>query len=174
MKSQNLLVCAALTAVIASLAACNKPASPAAPASAADVGKIADAVKADADQLVADFNSRDAVKSVAHDAPGMVGMVHGTPNVVGADQDLAQTKQQVADPALKLVVGDETVDVAQSGDLAVYRSTYAWTFTDPATKKPKTEVGNWLIGYKKQPDGTWKIAWNVVSDAPAPIAAKAG
>ena len=146
-----------------SLAGCNAPA-PAKPA--VDTAKIADAVKADADALVTDFNARDAAKAVAHDAPGMVAMFHGAPNVVGVDADLANTKVQMADAALKLAVSNETVDVASSGDMAVYRSTYAYTFTDPKTKKPTTETGNWVIGYKQQAGGAWKITWNVVSDTP--------
>jgi ketosteroid isomerase-like protein len=148
----------------ASLFACNKPAVE---KPDADTSKIADAVKADADQLVADFNAHDAVKSASHDAPGMVGMFHGTPNTVGADADLANTKQLFADsPATKFTVADESVDVAASGDMAVYRSTYAYSYNDPKTKKPITESGNWLTGYRKQPDGSWKMVWEVLSDTP--------
>jgi ketosteroid isomerase-like protein len=154
-----------------SLAACQQPAPPPAAAAAVDTAKIADAVKADAQQLVADFNAKDAVKATAHDAPDYVGMFHGAPNVVGPAQDLELTKQQVADPAVDLKVSDESVDVAKAGDMAVYRSTYAYSFTDPKTKRPTTETGNWLLGYKAQPDGSWKIAWGVVSDTPAPAPA---
>jgi ketosteroid isomerase-like protein len=136
---------------------------------AADTSKIAAAVKADADQLVADFNAHDAAKSVSHDAPGIVGMFHGAPNTVGADADLAATKRQAADLSSKLAVSDETIDVAAAGDMAIYRATYVYTSTDPKTKKPVTETGNWVVGYKPQPDGTWKIVWDVVSDTgPAP------
>lgn len=147
------------------LAACTKPAA------TADTAKIADTIKADAAQLVEHFNARDAEKAVSHDAPDYVGMFHGTPNVEGPAADLALTKLQVADPASKIAVSNETVDVASAGDMAVYRATYAYTMTDPATKKIVTENGNWLLGYKPQPDGAWKIAWAVVSDTgPAPAA----
>ena len=142
--------------LVGSMTACTKP--------AADTAKAAAAVKADADQLIAEFNAHDAVKAVAHDAPGTIGMFHGTANIVGQDADLASTKQEVADPLAKVTVSDETVDVAGSGDMAVYRATYAYVTTDPKTKAPSTERGNWLIGYKLQGDGTWKIAWNVLSD----------
>jgi ketosteroid isomerase-like protein len=164
------ILCVSLAMLLAgSMAACDK-AEPA--KTAADPGKVAAAVKADVDLLVAEFNMHDAAKAVAHDAPGMVGMFHGTPNVVGPDQDLAQTKQQVADPLAKITVSNETVDVATSGDMAVYRATYAYVSTDPKTKQPTTENGNWVVGYKTQPDGSWKVAWNVVSDTgPAPAAA---
>jgi ketosteroid isomerase-like protein len=161
-------------AAIALLGACSaKVAAP----SEADNAKIADAVKADATQLVADFNARDAEKAVSHDAPDYVGMFHGMPNVVGPEADLALTKQQLADPAAKVAVSDEDVSVAAAGDRALWRATYAYTFTDPKTKEVTTENGNWLLGYRKQGDGSWKIAWGVVSDtgpaAAAPAAAPA-
>lgn len=165
----KLAATAAVLALAASLSACAKPeaAKP-----VVDTAKVAEAVKADLTQLVADFNAKDAAKAAAHDAPDYVGMFHGAPNVVGPEQDLALTKMQVSDPAVKLVMSDEVVDVAASGEMAVVRSTYAYTFTDPKTKAPTTENGNWVLGYKTQPDGAWKIAWAVVSDTP-PAAAPA-
>src|SRR5690242_8737005 len=92
-----------------SLAACDKKAAASAPV---DKAKIAEAVKADANAMIAAFNARDADKAVSHDAPGMVGMFHGTPNVVGAEEDLKMTKQQFAENAVANVkLSDETVDV---------------------------------------------------------------
>ena len=163
MNNKMLLGGVVALAAAVSLAGCNAPA-PAKPA--VDIAKVADAVKADADQLVTDFNARDAVKAVGHDAAGVVFMFHGQPNVVGVDADLADTKAQMADPAVKLAVSNETVEVASSGDMAVWHSTYARTSTDPKTKKPTTENGNWLMGYKQQSDGSWKITWSTMSDTP--------
>ncbi|MDQ2861340.1 MAG: hypothetical protein M3T55_11595 [Pseudomonadota bacterium] len=163
---------AALTVLMAaSLVACTKPA---ADKPVADTGKIAAAVKADADQGVADFNAHDAVKSASHDAPDMVAMFHGAPNTVGADADLATTKQIFADsPNTKFSVTGESVDVAASGDMAVYRATYSYAYNDLKTKKPIVETGNYVVGYKKQPDGSWKQAWDILADTPAaPLAAK--
>lgn len=136
-----------------------------------DTAKIEQALKADVATLVAAFNAHDAVKAVSFDAPDFVGMFHGMPNVVGPEADLALTKQQVADPASKVSFTDENVSVAAAGDRALWRATYAYTFTDPATKKPATEHGNWLMGFWKQADGAWKLKWSVVSDTgPAPAA----
>ncbi len=151
-------------ALAASLAACTKPeaAKP-----TVDTGKITEAVKADANQLIADFNAHDATKSVSHDAPQTLGMFHGAPNVNNQAEDLAATKVQLADPAAKVSVTDATVDVAQAGDMAVYRATYAFTMTDPKTRTPVTEHGNWLIIYKPLPDGSWKIATSMIADTPS-------
>jgi ketosteroid isomerase-like protein len=152
------------------LSACNS-AQPAKPA--VDTGKIADAVKADANQLATDFNSHDAAKAVSHDAPDIVAMFHGQLNGVGPAADLASTTQLFKDnPTAKFTLTNETVDVAASGDLAVVRSSYAYEFTDPKTKKLATETGNFILGYKPQPDGSWKIAWSIGADTPqAPAAA---
>jgi ketosteroid isomerase-like protein len=156
----------------ASLGACN-PAAPAKPA--VDTGKIADAVKADADQLIGAYNAHDATKVAGHVTSDYVGMFHGMPNTVGSDASNAAAKQTFATiPDLHVTLSDETVDVAASGDMAVYRSTFVTTLTDPKTKKPVTDHGNYLAGYKAQPDGSWKQTWSVVSDTgPPPAAAPA-
>lgn len=154
-----------------SLAACAKTdaAKP-----AVDAGKISDAVKADADQLVADLNAKNLDKAVAHDAADIVGMFHGQPNITSPAEDKAATKGATDDPAFKLSVSNESVEVAKAGDLAIYKATYAATQTDPKTKKVGTENGNWVAVYKPQSDGSWKIAMNIVTDsAPAPAAAAA-
>jgi ketosteroid isomerase-like protein len=167
----------ALAVVLAgSLAACSpEPAKPTVaeePAKpAVDTAAIATAIKADVAQLVTELNAKDAEKAVSHDAPDYVGMFHGMPNVHGPAEDLALTKLQVSDPNLKIAVSGETVDVAASGDMAVFRATYTATLSDMKTNKPVTETGNWVMGYKAQPDGSWKSNWAVISDtgpAPAP------
>ena len=151
-------------ATLALLAGCNT-------APPADSAKVGDEVNANMTEMVAAFAARDADKAVSWDAPDFVGMFHGAPNVIGKEGDLALTKEQVADPAMKFSVSDETIDVAASGDLAVWRATYSYSYTDPVTKTPKTEVGNWVVGWKRQTDGTMKEAWGIVSDTPAAPAA---
>jgi len=160
----------------ASLGACNKPTTPTTPATpAVDTGKVADAVKADVDQLVVDFNAHDADKVGGHDASDVVQMAHGMPNIVGAAADLAANRKGFSgDPTQHVTVANATVDVPASGEMAVYRSTYVFTSADPKTKKPTTENGNYVAGYKQQADGSWKIEWAVVSDTgPVPAAAPA-
>lgn len=138
---------------------------------AANSEKIAGLVKANATAVIAAFNAHDAEKAVSYDAPDYIGMFHGAPNVVGVEADLALTKQQLADSAAKVTVNNEDISVVAAGDRALWRATYAYTFTGPKTKQPTIENGNWLIGWHKQADGSWKEAWGVVSDTgPAPAA----
>ena len=156
----------------ASLSACNT--APPAKASV-DVAKIADAIKADAAQRIADINAHDAAKVAAHDAPDGVLMFHGQPNAAGLPAIEASFVQRFANtPDIRVTLADPMVDVAASGDLAVLHSTTVTTFTDPTTKAPVTTTNNSLSGYKPQADGSWKIEWSVVSDVgPPPAAAPA-
>ncbi len=134
----------------------------------ADRRAIAGTIKGHITSVTAAFNAHDAEKSVAFDSAEWIGMSHGAANKVGAAADLAAAKQQLADPAAKLVIGDPAIDVAKKGDMAVSRTTYAYTFTDPKTKKPATEHGNWVQQWKVQADGGWKAVLEVISDTPAP------
>jgi ketosteroid isomerase-like protein len=164
--ARSQLVCTVVCMLaVGALSACDKAQS-----AVVDKGQVATAIKDDVHKLVTEFNAKDAVKAVAHDAPDVVFMFHGQPNVVGVEADLASTKQMVSDPRAYIQLGNETVDVADSGEMAVYRTSYRFVSTDPKTKADATERGNWLIGYK-QVDGKWKIAWNVVSDTGAAPAA---
>ncbi len=151
-----------------SLSACNKveTAKP-----AVDTAKIAEAVKADAIQRIADVNAHDGAKVASHTAADGVSMFHGRPNAVGPAAIEASFKQNMANnPDLKVTLTDPTVEVAVSGELAVLRATTVANFTDPKTKKAVTITSNSLSGYKLQPDGAWKIEWSVVSDVGAPPA----
>ena len=60
------------------------------------------------------------------------------------------------DPALKVDFASDRIIVAASGELASSRGHYTMTYTDPATKQPKTETGSYLTVYRKAADGSWK------------------
>jgi ketosteroid isomerase-like protein len=149
-----------LSLSLAALAGCAGP---------PDVAAARRAVLADAHGIVAAMNAHDPDKVVSHDEPGIVGMMAGHPNFVGRDQDRAAARQQVSDPAMTLRVSEESVDMAGSADQAVYRSAYAYTSTDAKTGKPVVECGNWLLGYRKEQDGSWKVAWTVISNTSPPV-----
>ena len=133
---------------------------------AVDPTAAAAEIQALATDHIARFNARDAVGATAMQTPDYIGFFHGMPTTVGHAADLAITKEQVADPAMKLVIANQHVDVAQAGDMATWRSTYRYTYTDPATKQSRVEYGNYIIGFRRQPDGKMKAAWSVVSDMP--------
>ena len=122
MPKSTLLRLVTASAALALVAGCNA-------APAADSAKVGDEVKANMTEMVAAFAARDADKAVSWDAPDFVGMFHGVDNVNGQEADRALTKEQVADPAMKFSVSNEVVDVAASGDLAVWRASYSYSYT---------------------------------------------
>ncbi len=141
-------------------AGASSPASAAAPTS--DAGKIAEAVKADVAQLTRDINAHNAIKAAGHDAPDVVVMASGEPNLIGRTADLAGfTKSMASDPTWKVALINETVDVAACGDMAVYRSTYRESGTRAG--RPDMHTLNFVAGYRRQDDGSWKIHWYIVS-----------
>ncbi|MCL6697990.1 nuclear transport factor 2 family protein [Sphingomonas sp. NSE70-1] len=77
------------------------------------------------------------------------------------------------DPALKVDFASDRVIVAASGDLASSRGHYTMTYTDPVTKQPKTETGNYLTVYRKVADGSWKAVEDFTTPGPAVAAAPA-
>ena len=147
--------------LMSSLAAC----APKAPDTSAATKATAD-VKAAVAQLVDGYNTRNVTEAVGINAPDHVGMGHGFANVVGPDAELASVKAQLADPAMVLAFTDPVIEASTSGDLAVYRATYHVTYTDPNTRRPATEIGNWVAVFKRQPDGTMKLSSEVMSDLP--------
>ncbi len=134
-------------------------------APSADHIAIADEVRADVRATVDAFNARDAERAVRSNAPDFIQMFHGQANADN-DANLANTRAQLADPAVKLTIGDELVEVAEAGDMVFYSNRYAYDFTDPDSGKIVTETGNWVLVYKRQPDGTLKIYREIISDLP--------
>ena len=76
-----------------------------------------------------------------------------------------------SDPALKVDFASDRVIVAQSGELASSRGHYTMTYTDPATKQPKTEGGNYLTVYRKGSDGKWQAVEDFTTPGPAVVPA---
>jgi ketosteroid isomerase-like protein len=155
------LACVAAMAV----AGCSAPPTP---GPAPEPVKVAAEVKAAIRTQVDAYAARDPARAASIAAPDLVTMFHGEANVVGLEANKPVMTAQMSDPAMKLEVSDEAVDVAASGDLAVYHATYRFTFTNPATKQPATEVGNWVAVFKRQPDGAMKMSKDIIADMRAP------
>lgn len=124
---------------------------------------IAEAIETEVAQLVAGLNAHDPVKTTAYDAPDVISMECGSTPTVGIDADREGFRAGFAhDPLWRVSLIDETVDVANSGDLAVYRGTY---HEDNGHKGVlMTHKTNFIAEFKRQPDESWKIAWYSVSN----------
>jgi ketosteroid isomerase-like protein len=144
-------------------------AAPAAATPGAD-SHIAATIRADVAQLVAGINAHDPVRATMFDAADIVSMEAGRPPSIGAAADrqgLAMAFQHTPSWHVRLI--DETVDVAASGDMAVYRGTY-WQDSS-SEDRAMTQRVNLVAGFRRERDGSWKIGWSVVAaqERPHPV-----
>lgn len=145
--------------VLATVAAISTNASAAAtrPTRAAIVSQI----EADVAEIIAGINAKDIERATKYDAPELVSMESMREPSVGAqaDRDGLTLAFKYA-PEWHLGLIDQAVDVSQSGDLAVYRSTY-----NEDSKRdgvPYSHKVNYLAEFRRDSDGKWRVHWSVV------------
>ena len=154
----------------AALAACSQGPQKAPAVDAAAVEKDLRAIEA---QWNKDYNSRDVDAVMGHYAEDAALANPGVQLAAASDSRRAAITQFVSDPNLKISFESDRVQVAKSGDLAYTRGHFTMQGTDPATKQPRTDSGNYLTVWKKQSDGSWKAVEDfVVPGAPASAAAE--
>jgi uncharacterized protein (TIGR02246 family) len=89
----------------------------------------------------------------------------GSPAAVGIQAIRAVWVDEFKDPASALSWHAQVVQVSRSGDLGYARGSYQASYT--LEGKPVHEYGKYLTVWKKQPDGSWKVAADMYSpDAP--------
>jgi uncharacterized protein (TIGR02246 family) len=101
--------------------------------------------------------AKDIDKCLSFYVDDPVLFVPGAPAVVGREALRKAWQQFFNVQALKLETSGVIIDVAGSGDLAFERGSYSNTITD-AKGKTITEAGKLVLVWKKQTDGSWKIA----------------
>lgn len=123
--------------------------------------RIGRAIKADVAEMVAGINTHDVARATQFDAPGIVTMESGRAPSTGIDADrqgMGMAMQHT--PSWHLTMLDETVDVANARDMAIYRGTYNEDSNDGGV--PMTHVVNFIADFQRQHDGSWRIEWSVV------------
>ena len=122
-------------------------------------------------QWVKDFATKDPEKVLAHYADDGVSMIPLMKLMAGKGQIRAGLKEEFSDPNSHLEFQPAKIEVAKSQDLAYSEGTYAFTSTDPKTKKAVIEHGNYVEVYKKQSDGSWKAAADIATQEipPRPV-----
>lgn len=124
---------------------------------------ISDTIKAHVRDIVTGINTHDAALVTKHDAPNIVVIQSGQPNTVGAAADLADFKQGfAAAPTWRVSLVEETVDVPQSGEMAVYRSVY--NQDSMHDKVPFTQKLNVIAGWSRHENAAWMMDWYAVSE----------
>ena len=133
-------------------------------AAALDAEVITKAIKKDVADIVAGLNAHDVAKTTAYDAEDIVSMECGSPPMTGIDADRKGFQGGFAnDPDWKVALIDETVDVAGSGDLAIYRGTYNED-NRGRTGAVMTHRTKFIAEFRLQADGAWKMVWYMVAN----------
>lgn len=119
-------------------------------------------IRSEVAEIIAGINAKDIDKATKYDASDLFSMESGRPPSTGikADHDgLSMAFRYSPDWHLSLI--DERIDVAKAGDMAVYRGTYAEDSKRDGV--PFTHTGNYVAGFRLDPDGIWRVHWSVIA-----------
>jgi uncharacterized protein (TIGR02246 family) len=165
----------AFLAAVVALAGCS-PQPSASPTASPDT-RAADeaAIRTLVEQWSASAQAKDAATFASFYAQDGVVMLSNAPDMRGAAAIREGIAGMMQDPAFALSFEANDVVVAKAGDLAYETGTYAMTMTGP-DKKPASEKGHYVVVWRKQADGAWKVAVDApLSDpAEAPAASSQG
>jgi hypothetical protein len=133
------------------------------PGYAADRTTIGDTIKAQVRDIATGINTHNAAQATMHDAPNVIVIQSGQPNMVGAAADLADYKRGfAAAPSWRVSLVEEAVDVPASADMAVYRSVYNQDSLHDNV--PFTSRVNFISGWSRHESGAWMMDWYAVSE----------
>jgi len=152
----------AMVAVLVAVGCAQRPAEPP-DTRAADEA----AIRASIREWSAAAQAKDAAKFVSFYADDAVVMMAGAPDISGIAAIREGIGGMMQDPAFALSFAADNVVVARSGDLAYETGAYTMSMTGP-DNKPATEQGHYVVVWRKQADGAWKVAVDApLSDPPA-------
>jgi uncharacterized protein (TIGR02246 family) len=125
------------------------------------------AIRATVTEWSAAARAKDAAKFVSFYADDGVVMMAGVPDISGIAAIREGIGGMMQDPNFALSFEADRVVVARSGDLAYETGSYVMTMSGP-DGEPATEQGHYVVIWRKQADGGWKVAVDApLSDPPA-------
>ena len=136
-------------------------------ASPASKAQIEQEIKSIVSSIVAGINDHDLNRATQFDSDDIVSMESGRPTSHGLEEEregLGQTFHYA--PNWRIYLVDENVDVADSGEMAIYRSTYNSESINDGV--PMTNKVNFIAEFRRQPNGSFKVIWSVVSSIEKP------
>jgi uncharacterized protein (TIGR02246 family) len=151
MNMRTILTCAAILAC----AACEKES---APVKTADTSAETQAIETVEKGQIAAIGQKYLAGATDVYAADAVFIGDDGKSVQGKDAVQGMFKDFLADPALKIDYRPGPKILSSSGDMAYSTASYTETYTDPKTKKPVTVTGTNLSVWRKQADGSWKLA----------------
>lgn len=134
--------------------------------SAQDSAAVQAQIRAELEQWTTDFNTGNASAVCSLFAPDLISNFRGQPedtyNSLCANMQMA-----LSDPAKNYHYQLEIKEILVSGDLAAVR--LVWTLNISSKNGPaQTTREPGLDIFRRQPDGTWKIARYMAYEAPGP------
>lgn len=115
--------------------------------------------------------AKDVDKVISHYADDALVELADVPIISGKDAMRAMVRKAFADRNFAVSFAPVQVEVSRSGDLAYTQGAYTVTLTDPATNRPVTANGKYVIVYRKERDGRWMAIHDINNrDAPVPSA----
>ena len=137
------------------VACLDKPGAPAPPPDARAADEAA--IRANDEHFARAAQAKDLDRAVAHYMDDAVLFAPGSPAVVGRNNIRKYFQPIINGPAMQFTFSDVKVDVARSGDIAEDQGSFEARGRD-AQGKPTTQKGMYVLVWKKQADGSWKIA----------------
>ena len=128
---------------------------------AADEAIIHAAVK----EWSAAAQAKDAEAFASFYAEDGVLMLGGAPVTSGKAAVQEGIGGMMQDPNFALSFEADQVVVSRSGDIAYETGTYVMTMSD-ADQNPATDKGHYVVIWRKQMDGEWKVALDVPVSGP--------
>ena len=160
MKRSSISLVLSLAIVVTALASCGTAQPPAPVDTRAQDEAAIRAAAQDWGKAIGDKNLEQTLSYYADDA---WVYPQNAPVAKTPDQRRSVWAAFFATPGASDMEGDITrVDVARSGDLALEYGTFAMTMNDKKGK-PITETEKYIVAWKKQADGKWKVIadiWN--------------
>ena len=108
----------------------------------------------------ASTQSKDAGKMLAYYAEDASALPFSAPIATGKEQIQKVWTGLMAMPGFSLSFAPTKIEVAKSGDLAYDVGTFELKFND-ANGKPTTEIGKYVVVWKKQADKQWKAVADI-------------
>jgi len=108
--------------------------------------------------------AKDIDKCVSLYADDAVAFAPGAPAVIGKDNIRKMIAGLINTPGIQMNAHIASVDVARSGDIAIDRGSVDSTVTDKKGKAT-TQTIEYVLVWKKQADGSWKITADTGANA---------
>jgi ketosteroid isomerase-like protein len=128
----------------------------------ANVGADIQAIRNIIEEWKAAINTSDIENSMLHRADDEVSIPPNMPARIGKEAN----RNSLIHGFEQFTYHDayDVKDINVGGDLAVAHVTYTTIATPKAGGEPTEHNGNWIVVFKKQPEGTWNCIYMIWSD----------